>query len=71
MAVAGPLTPPDSAAATALELGYLDAEGNIATTTAEIARIDLNVTSLGTVPGLRDGLPHRSHHRLSFDVRNN
>lgn len=69
--IAGPLTPPDSAATSALEFRYLDDEGDVASSTAEIARIDLNVSSLGRVPGTRDGLPHRAEHQLSFDVRNN
>jgi hypothetical protein len=69
--VAGPLTPPDSAGSTALQFRYLKADGGVATTYAEIARIDLDVSSLGSVPGLRDGLPHRARHRLSLDIRNN
>ncbi len=69
--IAGPLTPPDSAAAAALEFRYLNGEGDVAATTAEIARIDLNVSSLGSVPVRRDGLPHRAQHQLSFDIRNN
>jgi hypothetical protein len=69
--VVGPLTPPDSAASAALRFRYLDVQGDVATTNDEIARIDLDVSSLGTVPGMRDGLPHRARHRLSFDIRNN
>ncbi|UCC85266.1 MAG: prepilin-type N-terminal cleavage/methylation domain-containing protein [Gemmatimonadota bacterium] len=71
VAVAGPLVPPDSAASAALQFRYLNVEGGVATTNGEIARIDLDVSSLGTVPGMRDGLPHRAQHRLSFDIRNN
>jgi hypothetical protein len=69
--IAGPLSPPDSAATAVLQFRYLDAEGDVTATTAEIARIDLNVSSQGKVPGMRDGLPHRAQHRLSFDIRNN
>jgi hypothetical protein len=69
--IAGPLSPPDSVATAALEFRYLDVKGDVAATTAEIARIDLNVSSLGSVPGTRDGLPYRAQHRLSFNIRNN
>jgi hypothetical protein len=69
--VAGPLTPPDADPSTTLRFRYLDTEGDPAATSAEIAQIDIDVASQGSVPG-RDGAPpHRSTLRLSFDVRNN
>lgn len=70
MTVAGPLTPPDSAASSTLRFRYLDDEGDPAATTAEIARIDVFAAASGEVPKTRGGLPYQTGRSMSFKIRN-
>ncbi len=68
--IGGPLASADSAASAVLQFRYLDKDGKATGTLAEIARVEVDVVAVGTVPKRRGGTPLRRDRTVSIRLRN-
>lgn len=64
------LAPADSTAASILRLGYVDAEGNPASTLSEIIGVEVDMLAIGEVPTQRGGRPLSRGRALYVKMRN-